>query len=199
MPVNAPVYYKCVPVLPFAHPDGQQTPGFACTTGAELWHVLPHQHVQPHPHPTTHCSQFSLLSCRSARKRLDARASSSRSNSCRCNSRMAERMRRRSARSAVTSNYGAGRGEGQVILAAGAEGWHQLPTARPGHNECSVSTPSVPSPSRACPPTQTWSRGRETQTTQPGLLDTSPCTMVHRVGSQPSSTCGRCQARHSFL
>lgn len=57
----------------------------------------------------THCGQFSLLSCRwllrSGRKRLDANVSSSRSNSCRCSSRIAERMRRRSARSSVASSW----------------------------------------------------------------------------------------------
>lgn len=137
-PANIPVCYsKCVPMLPCAHPDGQQTPG----SGLPAQHALSPGTSSPAcmstPPTDTHCSQFSLLSCRSARKRLDARASSSRSSSCLCSSRMAERMRRRSARSAVTSNCGTGGGGpgGQGASHFGCQGWragNQPPTAQPG-------------------------------------------------------------------
>lgn len=159
VPANISVHSKCVPVLPFAHPSGQQThlclflpaqselnPGNTLLTGMST------------PLPCTHCSQFSLLSCRSARKRLDARVSSSRSSSCRCNSRMAERMRRRSARSAVTSNCGVG---GLVILAAGSRG--RAPAAHSSACGTMNGLSPLPLPSAhhvpACPPTQSL-RGR---------------------------------------
>lgn len=71
------------------------------------------------PPGCTHRSQFSLLSCRwlprSGRKRLDASASSSLSSSCRCSSLMAERMRRRSARSSVASSWEDRAGLGAVL------------------------------------------------------------------------------------
>lgn len=99
----------------------------------------------------THCSQFSLLSCRSARKRLDARASSPRSSSCRCSSRMAERIRRRSARSAVTSSCNVGGSEGWAFCQGQRTGTN-CPQFCQGHNGWLVSSLSTLSLPRACLP-----------------------------------------------
>ena len=72
---------------------------------------------------------------------------------------------------------------GQVILAARGGG---RATSRPRlglwHNEWSVLAPSAPSPSCACPPTQTWSQGRPRS--RPGLLEGPPCMVIHRLGSR---------------
>lgn len=198
MPINIPVYSICLPILPFACP--QQTHRCSC---------LPTQHkLNPgntpcppppdHPSLATHCSQFSLLSCRSARKRLDARASSSRCSSCRCNSRMAERMRRRSARSAVTSNCGAGGGEKQITSAARGGGRAPAAHSLAWATMSGLSPLSLPHVCHkpALPPIQGL---RETCLMEPELLDSLLCTMVHRLGSQQLPTCATCQARHFFL
>ena len=199
MPINIPVYSICLPILPFAHPHGQRTHLCSCLPAQHKPSPGTYSsHLHDHPSLATHCSQFSLLSCRSARKRLDARASSSRCSSCRCNSRMAERMRRRSARSAVTSNCGAGGGEGQIILAARGGGRAPAAHSLAWATMSGLSPLSLPHVCHepALPPTQGL---RETWLMEPELLDSLLCTMVHRVGSQQLLICTRCQARHSFL
>lgn len=150
---------------------------------------------KPSPRSATHCSQFSLLSCRSARNRLDARASSSRSSSCRCSSRMAERIRRRSARSAVTSSCKAGGSEGRGIL-SGAKDWHHCPRFCPGHNEWLVPSLSTTSLPRACLPLMVFRGDLAHSAKDPE----EPTDHLLWLQSQQPLTQARCQAvRHSFM